>query len=266
VTRLAAVLGWPVGHSRSPALHNAAYRALGVDAIYVALAVAPDGLADALAGVRALGFLGVNITVPHKQAALGLCDTTDHLAAHIGAVNTIVVRDGRLVGANTDVGGFARALEEAGGATGPAVLLGRGGSARAVAGALPGRELRVVVRPPVTTRFVGADAVYPWTEEGLARALAGAGLVVDCTPTGLSPEAEGALADLPLDQLAPGALVASLVYHREPALLARARAAGLRAMDGAAMLIHQAALAFTLLTGLPAPLEVMRAAFQPTAR
>jgi shikimate dehydrogenase len=263
--KLAAVLGWPVGHSRSPALHNAAYRAVGVEAVYAALPVPPDRLGAALAGVRALGFLGVNLTVPHKEAGLALCDDIDPVAARVGAVNTVVVTDGRLRGANTDVEGFARALAEAGGAAaGPAVLLGAGGAARAVVAALaPDREVRIVARTPA--RAAGLGTVFPWTAEALAQALAGAGLVVDCTPMALAPET-----DIPVevDDLAADALVASLVYHREPALVARARARGLRVMDGAAMLVHQAALAFELMTGRRAPLEVMRAAmaYGPTER
>jgi shikimate dehydrogenase len=268
--RLAAVLGWPVAHSRSPALHNAAYRALDIDAVYVALAVAPGELAAALGGVRALGFLGVNVTVPHKEEARRLCDEVDRLAAEVGAVNTIVVRDGRLVGANTDVAGFARALADEGGASGPVVILGAGGSARAVAAAVraDGGEPRVVARRPEKARELGAG--FPWTPRGLGEALDGAGLVVDTTPTGLSHDSDSDGAHpvpVPLERLDQTALVASLVYHREPALLSRARALGLRTMDGAGMLVHQAALAFTLMTGREAPLDVMRAAFaQPTAR
>lgn len=269
--KVAAVLGWPVTHSRSPALHNAAYRALGIDAVYVPLAVAPGTLGAALGGVRALGFLGVNVTVPHKEEARRLCDEVDALATEVGAVNTVVVRDGRLLGANTDVAGFARALAEAGGASGPVVILGAGGSARAVAAAVraEGGEPRVVARRPERARDLGA--AFPWTAAGLAEALEGAGLVVDTTPTGLSSQ-EGVgeashPAPVPLEALDSHAIVASLVYHREPALLARARARGLRTMDGAGMLVHQAALAFTLMTGREAPLEIMRAAFaQPTAR
>jgi len=278
--RVAGVLGWPVAHSRSPAIHNAAYRALGIDAVYVPLAVPPGALAAALAGVRALGFLGVNVTVPHKEEARRLCDEVDDLAAAVGAVNTVVVRDGRLVGANTDCGGFARALAEAGGARGPAVVLGAGGSARAVlaviggspatawvGGYLPhGSDTRIVARRPEQAEKLGR--AFPWTEAGLDAALDGARLVVDTTPTALSAEAEATLpAPVPLDRVAPDALVVSLVYHREPALLAAARARGLRALDGASMLIHQAALAFTLMTGREAPLDVMhRAFYEPTAR
>jgi len=278
--KLAAVLGWPVAHSRSPAIHNAAYRALGIDAVYVPLAVPPGELQAALLGVRAMGFLGANVTVPHKEEARRLCDEVDELAAAVGAVNTVVVRAGRLVGANTDCEGFARALAEAGGARGPAVVLGAGGSARAVlaviggspaaawvGGSIPrGSDRRIVARRP--ERAAGLGRAFPWTEAGLGAALDGAGLVVDTTPTGLSAEAEAALpAPVPLDRLAPDALVVSLVYHREPALLAAARARGLRVLDGASMLVHQAALAFTLMTGREAPLDVMRAAFhEPTAR
>jgi shikimate dehydrogenase len=267
--RLAAVLGWPVAHSRSPALHNAAYRALDIDAVYVALAVAPGELPAALEGVRALGFLGVNVTVPHKEEARRLCDEVDRLAAEVGAVNTILVRDGRLVGANTDVAGFARALAEAGGASGPVVILGAGGSARAVAAAVraDGGEPRFVARRPEKARALGA--AFPWTPAGLGEALDGAGLVVDTTSVGLAADSDASHpAPVPLERLDKTALVASLVYHREPGLLARARALGLRTMDGAAMLVHQAALAFTLMTGHEAPLAVMRAAFaaQPTAR
>lgn len=266
--RLAAVLGWPVAHSRSPALHGAAYRATGIDAVYVALAVAPGAVAAALAGVRALGFLGVNVTVPHKEEALRLCDEVEPLAAAIGAVNTVVVSEGRLVGANTDVHGFARALEEAGGApAGAAVVLGAGGSARAVVAALAGREVRLVAREPARAVGLGG-AIFPWTVAGLFAALEGATLVVDTTPTGLSAEGESGLpAPIPLERLAAEAVVASLIYHREPALLARARACGLRTFDGAAMLIHQAARAFVLMTGVAAPIDAMRAAFyDPTAR
>jgi shikimate dehydrogenase len=287
--RLAGVLGWPVAHSRSPAIHNAAYRALGIDAAYAALAVAPGELAAALAGVRAMGFLGVNVTVPHKEEARRLCDEVEPLAERVGAVNTVVVREGRLVGANTDVGGFARALADAGGARGPVVVLGAGGSARAVVAAVAAASgsasaspaaagvggpvpygsdtLRIVARRPERAAGLGGT-IYPWTPAGLARALDGAGLLIDTTPIALSPTAEDALpSPVPLDLLADGALVASLVYHREAALLTRARARGLRVMDGAAMLIYQAALAFTLMTGRDAPLDVMRAAFYaPTAR
>lgn len=263
-TRVAAVLGHPVEHSRSPALHNAAYRALGLDAVYVALDVEPAALPAALAGVRALGLMGVNVTVPHKAAASALCDEVDDVARRVGAVNTVIVRDGRLWGTNTDVYGFRRSLEEV---PRRAVVLGAGGAARAVVVALveAGAAAGVVARDVDKAHDLvelGAGEVIPWTPRGLAGALEGADLVVDTTPVGISAASEAALpAPVPLEALPASATVATLVYHRETALLAAARARGLRTMDGAAMLIHQAARAFTLMTGREAPLDVMRAAF-----
>jgi len=263
VRRVAAVLGHPVEHSRSPAIHNAAYAALGIDAVYVALDVEPARFPAALEGIVALGFMGVNVTVPHKEAALRGCDEVDEVARTVGAVNTIVVDGGRRRGWNTDVHGFRRSVEEMGAAPRNAVVLGSGGAARAVVVALAqlGATTRVIARDPGRARpllGIGASDAAPWTDEALARACAGADLVVDTTSVGLRDDPTPA--PVPLDRLPDGALVASLVYHREPALLAAARARGLRTMDGAGMLLHQAARAFELMTGRQAPLEVMRAA------
>jgi shikimate dehydrogenase len=267
-TRLAGVIGWPVAHSRSPAIHNAAYAHLGLDMVYVPLAVEPTRLAVALRGLVALGFVGVNVTVPHKPQAAELVDELDEVAREVGAVNTIrVAVDGRLVATNTDVAGYADGLDEIGTPVGPAVVLGAGGAARAVIVALRrrGHEVQVVARDPARAQTLAetrAAAVHPWSAAGLEHALAGARLLVDATSLALDPTAEAAVvAGLPLGRLAEGALVSSLVYHREPALLAAARARGLAVQDGAAMLVHQAARAFTFMTGQVAPLAVMRAAF-----
>jgi shikimate dehydrogenase len=218
-------------------MHNAAYQALGIDAVYVPLAVAPENLRDAVAGVRALGFMGVNVTVPHKQAVVPLCEKLDESAAAVGAVNTIV--DG--IGYNTDVDGFRASLDRA---YTRAVVLGAGGAARAVVAAL--------APTPVTTI---ARSIGNWTEEHLLLALEGADLLVDATSAGLDDAAFPV--PIPLAVLAKDALVCSLIYHREPALLQEARAQGLRTLDGLPMLVHQAARAFELMTGRPAPLEVM---------
>lgn len=262
--RVAAVLGHPVAHSRSPAIHNAAYAALGLDAVYVALDVEPARLPAALDGVVALGFMGVNVTVPHKEAALRGCDEIDDVARAVGAVNTIVVDGGRRRGCNTDVHGFRRSVEETlAAAPREAVVLGAGGAARAVVLALAqlGAATRVVARDVARARpllALGALNAAPWTAEVLARVCAGADLVVDTTSAGLHDDPTPA--PVPLELLPAGAVVASLVYHREPALLAAARARGLRTLDGAGMLVHQAARAFELMTGHPAPVEVMRGA------
>jgi shikimate dehydrogenase len=260
-TRVGAVLGWPVAHSASPALHNAAFRALGIDAVFVALPVAPADLPAAVRGLRALGMLGASVTVPHKQAIVALCDRLDPSAERVGAVNCLVL-DGGVTGHNTDAGGFTDALRgelgrEPAGAR--AVLLGAGGAARAVAVALTGSgaAVQVIARSAATW-----CAARPWTAESLRELLPACDLLVDCTPVGLAREQAGAMpVDVPIDLLPAAAAVCALSYGAPgSALLARARARGLAAMDGAAMLVHQGARAFTLWTGRPAPLEVMHAA------
>ncbi len=269
-TRIAAVLGNPIAHSRSPALHNAAYRALGIDAVYLAFDIEPARLIAALDAARTLGFLGLNVTVPHKQAVLSRCDELDEDARAVGAVNTVVIAaDGRLRGANTDVEGFGVSLDERLAATPRrAVVLGSGGAARAVVFALARRGIHATVVGRDLSRCrplleLGAAAAAPWTAAALAELLRGADLVVDATSAGLSSDAEAQTpARVPLEILAPAALVVSLVYHREPALLGEARARGLSILDGAAMLVHQAARAFTLMTGRPAPLGAMWTAFR----
>ena len=257
-TRVGAVIGWPVDHSRSPALHNAAFAALGIDAVFVALPVAPAALAAALRGMAALGFLGASVTVPHKQACRDLCDRLDGAAEAVGAVNCVAFAGDALVGHNTDAAGFVDALSgelgrEARGAR--AVLLGAGGAARAVAHGLTSAgaaEVTVVARRP-------ADwcPVRGWDQ--LAALASGADLLVDCTSAALGSEPYPA--PVPVDALPAGAAVVSLMYGRPLPLLEAAHARGLPAMDGAGMLVHQGARAFTIWTGRPAPIDAMRRAF-----
>jgi len=296
MTRVYSVLGWPVAHSRSPAMHNAAFAALGVDATYVRFPVAPDALADALRGLRALGIAGANVTIPHKSAVLPLLDAVDDAARAIGAVNTIVRdADGRLRGTNTDAGGLVSALREAGarldGAN--ALVLGAGGAARAAvyglaqAGAsvsIAARRAEAAralgamthgVRSAVSTLTLGALPVVSTLTLGDATALraafARADLVVQATSATLHVDGDDAaarafVAALPLDALHSGALVTDLVYApRQTALLTAAGAHGAQTLDGTAMLLHQGALAFTQWTGLEAPLAVMRAALDATS-
>lgn len=256
-TRVAAVIGWPVDHSRSPALHNAAFAALGIDAVLVALPVAPAALPAALRGMAALGFLGASVTVPHKQACLPLCDRLDAAAEASGAVNCLVFAGDALAGYNTDAAGFVDALagelgREARGAR--AVLLGSGGAARAVAHGLAAAgaaEVAVVARSAPTW-----CAARSWSE--LALLAPGCDLLIDCTSAALGGAEYPS--PVPLDRLPDRAAVVSLMYGRRLPLLEQARARGLAVMDGAAMLVHQGARAFTLWTGRPAPLAAMRAA------
>lgn len=262
-TRLAAVLGWPVAHSKSPAIHNAAFAAAGVDAVFVALAVPPTELANVMRALAATGALGASVTIPHKEAAAAACTRVDPLAARTGAVNCLVFEGGDIVGHNTDAGGFVDALVEAGIAPqGRVVLLGGGGAARAVAAGLAdaGAEVHVVARRPESVRWCFAA---PWSD--LARRLDGASLLVDCTSAGLAADTDAALADsVPLDRLPSTAAVATLVYHRATELCRRAAGRGLVTLDGQGMLLHQGVRAFTLWTGRPAPVEVMRAALAPS--
>jgi shikimate dehydrogenase len=257
-TRVAAVLGWPVEHSRSPAMLNAAFAADQIDAVLVPFGVAPDGLASVVAALRAMRALGASVTVPHKVAVAGLCDELSAEARTIGAVNCLQLDGDRVIGHNTDAPGFLDGLVAAGfdlrGKR--CVLLGAGGGARAVAYALRGaRAIEIVARRPAD---VGWAPAWPWTEENVRDCFSRADLVVDCTPAGLTEQTDLAFAEsLPLDALPAAAWVATLVYHRQTELLQRAAARGHSTLDGKPMLVHQGARAFTLWTGVPAPIEVM---------
>jgi len=265
-TRLAAVLGWPITHSRSPQIMNAAFAALSIDAVLVAIGVPPEGLTAAVAGLRAQHALGASVTIPHKLAALALCDEVTPAASTIGAVNCLHIDGERLIGHNTDAAGFTDSLDAAGfpWKAPRVVLLGAGGAARAVAYAMRHGAVEVIARRPEEATWIDAR---PWTAEALRTAFGHADLVVDCTSLGLGGPDELAVTDaLPFDVLAPAAWVASLVYHRPTRLLERARETGHPAVDGRGMLVHQAARAFTIWTGRPAPIDVMTRALDDDLR
>jgi len=266
-----ALLGDPVAHTLSPALHNAAFAALQMDWVYVALRVAPPDLEQAVAGMRALGLAGANVTVPHKLAIGRYLDELVDDAVVTGAVNT-VVRDGeRLVGHNTDVEGFRAALRSAApdGAAGAAVLLfGSGGAARAAALALAREEvggLSVYARSPERAAEVAAIAAagHPGMltearslESLSADEVAAADLLVNATTLGME-EASKVPAVL-VDNVRVDQIVYDIVYGRRPtALLEAAEARGARTVDGACMLVEQAAIAFGLWTGRHPPRSVM---------
>lgn len=241
---------------------NAAFAAAGLDAVLVPMGVAPADLPSTFAALRAMRAFGASVTVPHKVAVASLCDELSVGAKVIGAVNCLAFEHDRVVGYNTDEGGFSDSLVAAGySLTGKrAVILGAGGAARAVAyGLRGGRAVEVVAR-----RSVDWALAWPWTDENLRDAFARADLVIDTTPVGLSPsDEETSFVDqLPLDALAPHAWVATLVYHRTPLLLERAKARGLAILDGRGMLVHQGARAFTIWTGRPAPIDVMTRALE----
>jgi shikimate dehydrogenase len=265
-TTTVGVIGWPVAHSLSPVIHNAAFAALDLDWVYVPLPVSPGSLADALRGLPALGIAGANVTMPHKTETAALCDERSEDAELLHAVNTIVVAPtGDLVGHNTDAPGFDRFLRRDAGfdpAGSEALVFGAGGAARSCALALARaglRELRVATRDPSTARDLVAAldplpthvAVIPF---GRAAEL-DVPLVVNATPLGSEGE------ELPLPALHPDVLVVDLLYR--PAitpLQTAARAARATAFGGLGLLLHQAALSFELWTGQAPPLERMSAA------
>ena len=262
-TRLAAVIGFPVRHSLSPAMHNAAFRELDLDWIYVACEVAPGGVDAAFSGVRALGFGGLSVTIPHKAAALDAVDELTDAARSIGAVNTVVpTAGGRLRGENTDGAGFLASLAEEGFKPAGRVcaVLGAGGAARAVVHALAGAEaaeIIVINRTPATAEATAALAGASG-RVGIAADVTGVDLVVNATPLGLAGSE-----DLPVDPdlLREGQLVVDLVPNPAVTPLMRAaRERGAGVAGGLGMLVRQGALAFELWTGRPAPVGVMRAA------
>ncbi|WP_426959948.1 shikimate dehydrogenase [Muricoccus radiodurans] len=246
--KTAGILGWPVGHSRSPRLHGYWLARHGLDGAYIPLPVPPDRFAAAVRALADLGFRGANVTIPHKEAAFAACDHVEEEARRIGAVNTLVMRDGRIEGWNTDGWGFLRSIEEQApdfdAAAGPAVVLGAGGGARAVAAALLGAgcpRLTLVNRTPARAEALA----HALAEHGFGTAvdvattppLDGAALLVNTTSQGMQGQPPLVLDVSPLP---PHAVVVDIVYvPLETPLLAAARARGLRAVDGLGMLLHQ---------------------------
>ncbi len=251
--KIAGVIGWPVDHSLSPRLHSYWINAHDIDGAYIPLAVAPENLEQALLALPKLGFKGVNVTVPHKEAALSLVDAADDMAKHIGAVNTIVVAaNGSLVGSNTDGEGFLQNIlsnvEGWDARSGPAVVLGAGGSARAVVGALTGagcKNIFVVNRTTskaeaLATNFGETTVVCPWSD--VATVLKKASLLVNTTTLGLENQPP---LNIDLSPLPKSAVVADLVYAPlETKLLHEAKARGNRTVDGLGMLLYQAVPGF----------------------
>ena len=262
-TKLAGIMGWPVTHSRSPALHNFWIEEHGVDGAYVPLAVRPEHLEQALRALPALGFRGCNLTLPHKQAALAIVDKLEPLARRIGAVNTIIVMpDGSLEGRNTDAFGFRENLRERvpdwKPSAGPAVVLGAGGGARGVLAALIEarvEEIRILNRTLARAERVASDLAAPATRitalpwNDMDSALRDAGLLVNTTSLGMGGEPE---LEIDLSRLPASAVVADIVYvPLETPILAAAREHGHRTVDGLGMLLHQGRPGFEAWFGSP---------------
>lgn len=265
-TALLAVIGDPIEHSMSPIMHNAAIAALGLDYLYVAFQVRRDALRAACEGMRALGVRGFNVTIPHKVSIMAHLDEVVPLARRVGAVNTVALRDGRLVGRNTDGEGALRAFRDHG--VPPAgkrfAVLGAGGAARAITAALSETAEHVTVLNRTRARGqalvdhlaeAARDLPSPATlecaelkRETLARVLPTVDVVVNCTPVGMFPH-EG-VSVLPADLLSAAPVVFDTVYNPlETQLLRDAAAAGCTTIGGLDMLVNQGAIAFEWWTG-----------------
>ncbi len=269
-TQIFGIMGYPIGHSLSPVMHNAAYEALGVHAVYVPFEVKPEDLGKATMCLRALGISGVNVTLPHKSGVIEFLDDLDASAKQIGAVNTIVQRGGKLYGYNTDGAGFLLSLRKDGHfdpAGKRVVVLGAGGAAAAVAMTLAGAGARKVVianrtksRAEVITKRVqrhhDKEALPVALDE--ARALywliKESDLLVNATSVGLTGHATPGINP---NALHPKLMVCDLIYRETP-LLRMAKKKGLKTLDGLGMLVSQGAKSFEIFTGKRAPFKVMR--------
>ncbi|WP_440953966.1 shikimate dehydrogenase [Methanosarcina sp. Mfa9] len=264
------VFGDPIGHSLSPAMHNAAFSALGMDCIYHAFRVKPEKLENAIFGAEAMGFGGLNLTVPLKEAALKLdCVKPDPLAVEIGALNTIVFRDGEILGYNTDGLGARQALLEfAVEMEGSKVLIaGAGGAARAIAFQLAADGAEVLIANRTETRAVElaediSAAKLPGKVKGtglheLGTLIRETDILINTTTLGMHPHRDASIAEA--EDLHPDLTVFDIVYNPlETKLLKDAKAAGAKTVSGALMLVYQGAEAFRLWTGTEPPVELMK--------
>lgn len=263
MAHIVGLIGWPVEHSRSPAMHNAAFEAFSLDWRYILLPTPLDQLEAVVDRVRSGELSGTNVTIPHKQAVMPLLDEIDPAAQAVGAVNTIVRREGRLIGFNTDTLGFKRSLLE----TGIAIehqacaILGAGGSARAVVYVLRelGARITIYARDVAKASVLSSD-VRPLSD--VAHIDSATRLIVNTTPVGLSPHVDASPwpANVPLPSTA---LVFDLLNNPpRTRLMQQAEKQGLRAVNGWGMLVYQGAAAFKLWTGVEPPVEVMMAALR----
>ena len=261
-TRVAGVIGDPVRHSLSPALHNAAFTACGLDWVFLAFEVRAGRGADAIAAMRTLGLAGLSVTMPHKADVIAACDDVSADAAALFSVNHVRLVGERVFGDSTDGEGFLRSLAEAEVAVAGcrALVVGAGGAARAVAVALARSGARVTC---AARRFEAAEAVAVLTSGAAAsladidRLVADADLVVNATPVGMGDDAAS---PIPESAFRRDLVVADLVYHPlDTPLLRAAATAGARTVDGLGMLVHQAAIQFEAWTGQAAPVTAMRA-------
>ncbi|UCH87426.1 MAG: shikimate dehydrogenase [Dehalococcoidia bacterium] len=274
--KLIGLIGYPLAHSISPVFQQEALDHLRIDARYELWETEHDALAERVAGMRNADCLGANVTVPYKELVVPLLDEVDPLAGRIGAVNTIVNRDGRLSGYNTDMTGFARALREEAGfdpSGAHVVLLGAGGAGRAVTMALvQGKAASVTITDilPERAQTIAEDLGrqgetvlrnVPAIGDKLASAVARCQLLVNCTPIGMRHSKQEHELPIPSELIPAEALVLDIIYNPfETRLLAEAKKRGARTLGGLSMLVYQGAASFELWTGAEAPVDVMNEA------
>ena len=273
-TKICGLIGDPIEHSMSPAMHNAAFKNRGLDYVYLPFRVAKAQLGEAILGVKALNIRGLNITIPHKVSVIPLLDELDPLAEKIGAVNTIINNDGVLKGYNTDAHGFLRAmLEQDIEPDGKSiVMLGAGGASRAISFILAERGANLVILNrqleldwavklgnSISRTFGREVKALELNEQNLAPVLRKANILVNTTSVGMSPNTNET--PIPARLLESDLVVFDIVYNPvKTKLLTEAESAGAKAISGLEMLVWQGALAFEMWTGLTAPLEIMRKA------
>ena len=277
-TKLIGIVGFPVSHTLSPRMHNSAFNALGLDISYVPLEVKPEDLPDAIHGLKAMGFLGANVTVPHKVRAAELMDRLEGDAVITGAINTIVLQDGRLIGHNTDGIGFIKSLEEVmkndlNNAS--ALLIGAGGAARSIAVSLAEKnikQLSIINRSRqraeelgdlLKRNFPALPLEVRTLDEANEDLVISSKIVINATSIGL--EGDLKMPPLAVDKLTKDHVVCDIVYtqSQETPLLSAARGKGANTMGGLGMLLHQGAAAIHLWTGVDPPIDVMREAIEP---
>ncbi|MDF2568503.1 MAG: aroE [Sporomusa sp.] len=264
-TQKVGLLGWPLSHSLSPAMHNAAFMASKLDYVYLPLPSPPEALATAVAGIKALGFVGVNVTIPHKVTIMDYLDEIDVSAKLVGAVNTIVIKENRSIGYNTDASGYISSLRLANvGIKGKkAVVIGAGGAARAVvAGFVENGIASVIIGARDKTKADDMSRLFntnslirggAWDHQDFIMDLLQADIIVNTTPLGMYPNTTSQ------PPVPPTAVVSDLVYNPLiTAFMAEAARRGHQTIGGDGMLVEQGALAYNLWTSHNAPREIMR--------
>lgn len=275
-TKIYGVIGYPVKHTFSPYFHNAAFKALKLNAAYVPFEVAPAKLKDAIRGLQALGVRGINVTIPHKEAVIPLLDELSPQAKGIGAVNVILSEDGKLIGHNTDGEGFLVSLKKnlnASPKNKSIFILGAGGAAKALSYVLAREEAKSITLVDVMHQRAKELALktkrafpkcevksIPYLMSRIDEEALNADILINATPVGMK---EGDPCIVSTDALHKDLIVCDLIYNPlETNLLKEARKRGLKSINGIGMLLYQGALSFELFTGKKAPLSVMRAALK----